>query len=137
MKKNAIGSFYSNRSNNLFESAAAIVHHRQDVIDFFTNFNENKVLNLKQKSVLQDVQDENMMLMVSALAVVYVCVSGPFWVLLNSNFHHLDMYRHIQTITGHLEHISEGQCSTRCSVLSAFNSGDLFHGGDTCHKVCP
>ncbi|XP_076447511.1 uncharacterized protein LOC143284579 [Babylonia areolata] len=129
-KKNTVGSFRANRFNNVFESAAAILHHRQDIVDFFTNFSD-KTLNLKQQSVLEDVQDDNIMLMVSALAVMYVCVAGPFWMLINSSIHYLDMYKHVQTLSGHLEHISEDRTALEGVLESLPSTLETFFMEET------
>ena len=106
-KSNCVGSFRANRFNNLFQSAAALVHHKPDIIDFFSNYSNNKSLNMKLKSVLVDTKDTNIMLMVTALAVVYICVAGPFWVLINSPIHYLDLYKYVQNMSRNLEHISQ------------------------------
>ncbi|KAL8575170.1 hypothetical protein ACOMHN_042480 [Nucella lapillus] len=106
-------------------------------MDFFTNFSDNKALNLKRKSVLEDVKDDNVMLMVSALAVVYVCVSGPFWVLLNSNVHYLDMHRHIQTMTGHLQNITEDSAALEAVLLNLPSTLENFFMKETPAILCP
>ena len=44
--------------------------------------------------------------MVTALAVVYVCVTGPFWVLINCDIHYLDLHKHIQKMERNLQETS-------------------------------
>ena len=89
-----LGSFKSNRFNNLFESAAALLYHREDIVQFFTMYKEPT--NLKQRSVFLDMQSPEILTMVAALAVCFEFVTGPFWKLVRSNIHYLDQGLYIQ-----------------------------------------
>ena len=53
-KKSSVTSFRMNRFNNFFEGAAALCYHRNDIIDFLTNFKQS--LNLKVDSIFHDAQ---------------------------------------------------------------------------------
>ena len=97
-------SFRSFRFNNFFQGAAAVIRHKDMIIDFHTNFHQDP--NLKQRSVLKDTESEEIKIMVTALAVVYVCITGPFWVLINCEIHYLDLHKHIKKMERHLQETS-------------------------------
>ena len=71
-KPSVFQSFRSKQCNNFFKGAAAVIHNKDMIIDFLTNFHQDP--NLKQRSVLKDTESGEIMIMVTALAVVYVCV---------------------------------------------------------------
>ena len=99
-----ITSFRGNRFNNTFEGAAGIIHHLKDILSFVTEYADESP-NLKVQSVLADLQDEKIVTMIAALAMVYVCVSGPFWVMINSDVHYLDLYKHVQKMRSSLQQV--------------------------------
>ena len=89
-----LSSYRGNRFNNLFESAAAIVHHKDDICLFFSTYKDPS--NLKQKSIVHDIQSAQIIAMVAALAVSFIFITGPFWQLIKSNTHYLDQGIFIQ-----------------------------------------
>jgi aubergine-like protein len=94
-------SFKSNRFNNFFHGAAAVVHHRTHMTEYLSNFCDQP--NLKQLSVLKDAQCDNIFLMVVAIAALYVSITGPFWVMINSDVHYLDLHKHVQRMKRYLQ----------------------------------
>ena len=114
-------SFRGNRFNNTFEGAAAIIHHLQHILVFLC---EEKP-NLKIRSVLADLQDEQIVTMLAALDTVYVCV-WTIWVLINSNVHYLDLHVHVKKMTASLQMMIyddeqfAGMILTLASVLDSF-----------------
>ena len=80
-RPNAITSFRGNSFSNLFSAAAGLIHHREDIIQFFQR---RPPSNLKQKSVEADARCDALNTMVLGLAVMFVYFTGPFWNLVNS-----------------------------------------------------
>ena len=72
--KTWFGSFRGNRFNNLFESAAATLHHAAHMRDFFGRHKEAS--NLKQQSIVFDLDEPRLLIMVAALAVAYIFITG-------------------------------------------------------------
>ncbi|KAK6169717.1 hypothetical protein SNE40_020712 [Patella caerulea] len=95
-KRSEIISYRSNRFNNLFLGAVSIVVHRNDIIDFITNYTENP--NLKLQSVLADVKCDVLYNQVLALAIICNRVTSPYWDLVNSEEHYLDLYKFFQPL---------------------------------------
>ena len=88
-------SYRSNRFNCFFQSAAAILHHLQDLLCFL----QDGYLphpNRKIRSVAADIKDETLLSFVCAVAILYFQVTGPFWKLLESNVKYLEFYKYIQ-----------------------------------------
>ena len=101
-RPNAITSFRGNRFNNLFSAAAGLIHHREDIIQFFQR---RPPSNLKQKSVEADARCDALNTMVLGLAVMFVYFTGPFWNLVNSNIHYLDQFQFIQPMHSYLKEL--------------------------------
>ncbi|KAL8585134.1 hypothetical protein ACOMHN_013150 [Nucella lapillus] len=89
-------SYRDNRFNALFETAAQVHRHKQDLFAFLSML-ENK--NLMLQSVFEDLTDPRARSMVHALAVVYVHITGPYWDLVNSKrVQYLELYIFIQSL---------------------------------------
>ncbi|KAL8621575.1 hypothetical protein ACOMHN_026246 [Nucella lapillus] len=94
--KSLLQSHRDNRFNALFETAAQVHHHKQDLFTFLSML-ENK--NLMLRSVFEDLTDPRVRSMVHALAVVYVHITGPYWDLVNSKrVQYLELYILIQSL---------------------------------------
>ncbi|XP_076470372.1 uncharacterized protein LOC143300520 [Babylonia areolata] len=102
-KPSAITSFRGNRFNNLFSAAAGLIHHRDDIIQFFRR---RPPSNLKQTSVEADAKCDAVNTMVLGLAVMYIYITGPFWNLVNSNIHYLDQHQFIQPMHSCLKELA-------------------------------
>ena len=76
-RPNAITSFRGNRFNNLFSAAAGLIHHREDIIQFFQR---RPPSNLKQKSAEADAMCDT--LHYGAWISCHVCLFH--WSLLES-----------------------------------------------------
>ena len=100
-KKSSVTSFRMNRFNNFFEGAAALCYHRNDIIDFLTNFKQS--LNLKVDSIFHDAQSDELNAFVRALGILYYKVTGPFWKMLNGNINYVDLYKYVQKMLGSFE----------------------------------
>ena len=103
-KSSQLSSFRSNRFNNLFASAAGLVYHQQDILQFFEL---RQPSNLKQKSVLADASCQRLNTMLLGLALMYVYITGPFWIFVRSEIHYLDQYTFIQPMHEILKGMSE------------------------------
>ena len=100
-KKSKITSFRMNRFNNFFEGAASLFYHRNDVIDFLSNYKDS--VNLKLESVLLDAKCDYVQALIRSLGIVFYKVTGPFWALLNSNVEYLDLYVYVQKMFRHFQ----------------------------------
>ena len=92
--KSKISSYRSNRFNNYFQGAAALTHHRKEIIDMLTNYCTN--LNLKLKSVLEDSKCEKIADLIRALGIIYYSVTGPYWLLVQSQVKYLHFHKYVQ-----------------------------------------
>ena len=68
-KKSNVTSFRANRFNNLFEGAAALCYHRNEIVDFLGNYRQS--LNLKVDSVFHDAKSDDLNAFVRALGIIY------------------------------------------------------------------
>lgn len=84
----------------MFETAAATVYHKERIEELLTKLKEgNKLLDLKQKSVLLDIQDPHVMAILHALAIMGVKVTLPYWDLVTSRqIQYLDLHQYIQPL---------------------------------------
>ena len=76
-------SHRSNRFNNVFENAFALVCHHEHVVDFLTNMLSGE--NLKLQSVVADLQDPNVLSLIGAMSLFNLTITGPYWRLMNSS----------------------------------------------------
>ena len=90
-----VTNYRSNRFNNFFQSAAAIVHHHDQMKTFFTNGYLSHT-NLKIESVAADLQDDNLMSLVCAVALLFIHVTGPYFELVQSDVKYIDFFGYIQ-----------------------------------------
>ncbi|XP_063041994.1 solute carrier family 52, riboflavin transporter, member 2 isoform X1 [Engraulis encrasicolus] len=75
----------SNRFNNYFEAAAALLHHRSDVMLFFSDLQAlNDEPNITLDSINDDANDDAIQALLCVLAVIYCKILGPYWQLLKS-----------------------------------------------------
>ena len=81
--KSRFSSFRSNRFNNTFDNASAIIFNRDHIIRFLENYCTHS--NLKLKSILLDILDERVINMVSALDRLNYLFTSPYWRLMNSH----------------------------------------------------
>ena len=72
-----------NRFNNFSQGAATLFHHQSHIIEYLSNYRDN--LNLKLESVLHDAKCPEVQALVLAVAILYYKVTGPFWLLLESD----------------------------------------------------
>lgn len=63
-------------------------------------------MNLKQQSVLADLGCDTIFGMLLAMAIVYTVATGPFWILVNSDCHYMDLFKHIHVMLGNLQSVT-------------------------------
>lgn len=80
----------------MLQGALSIVVHRDDIIDFFTNY-FNKP-NSKLQSVLEDSKCDIVYSQVLAVACFCNRITLPYWNLINSSENYLDLYKFIQLL---------------------------------------
>ncbi|XP_028820558.1 uncharacterized protein LOC114770655 isoform X2 [Denticeps clupeoides] len=86
----------SERFSYYFEAAAALLHHRADVVLFFSDLQLlNDDPNIVLESVNDDAVDETIQALVCVLAVVYCKVLGPYWQLLTSRGQYVQYSRYM------------------------------------------
>ena len=101
-----ITSYRSNRSNNFYASAAALYHHRADIVDFLESNFEYSELNLKLKSVLADAKSEEIMCLTRTVGLLFYTVTSPYWTLLQSPTEHVDFHKYIQEMHGQFSQLA-------------------------------
>ena len=94
-QQSTITSFKSNRFNNLFEAAAALHFHRQDILDCLRSLPR---LNKKLESIMEDNQSHGIDCQVVALGLVYFQVTGPYWQLLGQGLHYLHFFAYVEEL---------------------------------------
>ena len=101
-KKSLIQHFKDNRFNATYECAAAVLHHHSDIISLMDKLES---LNLKIRSVKEDLEDSRVHSMVHAFALVYVKLTGPFWDLcVSKSVQYLDLFKYVQLMADALKH---------------------------------
>jgi len=95
-KKSVVQSYRGNRFNNIFEGARQIMYHKDDIIDFLTNHIESP--NLKLQSILLDLKCDTVFMQVVCLAAVGCYITIPFWNLVNSKEHYVELYKFFQPL---------------------------------------
>ena len=94
-KTSRMTSYRSNRFNSYFEGAAATVYHHVDLRKFFGDgFLGHS--NLKIESTAADINDDNLLSLVCAVAILYIKVTGPFWNLLESDTKYTEFHVYVQ-----------------------------------------
>ena len=75
--------------------AAAVIHHLGD-LQSFLNKGYLGHSNLKTESVKADCNDDMLLSLVCAVAVLYLRVTGPYWQLMESSVKHPDFHVYVQ-----------------------------------------
>ena len=109
-KKSKFTCFRSNRFNNTFENASAIIHHKDDMVSFLTDYVSHS--NRKLESILQDLADERIVALVQSIALFHVFFTGPYWALMNSH----TSYAHFPQYVSKMKTFLDVSCDeTACS----------------------
>ncbi|KAL8599847.1 hypothetical protein ACOMHN_038420 [Nucella lapillus] len=82
-RKSAVTSFHENRFNNLFQAAASVHFHRQEIQDCISNFLAK--VNKKIDSVLADNGSDVIDCHIITLGLLYFRITGPYWSLLGKS----------------------------------------------------
>lgn len=100
--KSLIGNYKDNRFNAAFEVAAQVHYHRthfKELLEIYLTTNKNKNV----RSVRLDLNDDKLMVIVQALSIVYVKITGTYWdAVTYGQIHYLDLYKYIQPIYARL-----------------------------------
>ena len=96
--KSTFSSYRTNRFNNLFQNATALLRHRHDIFTFLNEFVSHS--NLKLQSIIADLQDERIITSISVLSFLHVCLTEPFWQLMNSHKSHADFPVYVKRMKG-------------------------------------
>jgi hypothetical protein len=97
-----ISSFRMNRFNNFFHGAGALYHHRAEIVNFLSG-GYLKSVNMKLESVLHDLKSPEVGALLRALGIIYFKITGPYWSLMNSDTHYLDLHKFIQQLLKKLQ----------------------------------
>ena len=79
--------------NNLFEAAASLHYHREDIHDCLGSCLAKQ--NRKLESVYEDNACEEIDVQLIALGLIFYRITGPYWCLLGTVLHYLEFYRHV------------------------------------------
>ena len=82
-KKSSFTGYRSNRFNNIFENAVAVLHHRAEALHFLQDCASNS--NLKLRSICYDLHDLRILSIITAIALLSTYLTTPYWALMNSN----------------------------------------------------
>ena len=93
-----IPGFKANRFNCFFQAAAALIHHLPQILTFFTSGILHENPNRLVQSVTLDSQDKRLLCLVSAVALFYLKVTGPYWNLVNSHIKYTDFHKYVQSM---------------------------------------
>lgn len=78
----SFSNFRSNRFNNIFENACALIIHKDNILDFLQNFSTIK--NKKLSSVQDAVQNSKILGTVLAVGILNKLITKPYWDLMRS-----------------------------------------------------
>ena len=79
--RSLFSSFRSNRFNNLFQNATALLAYRKDIELFITEYSSHS--NLKLQSVIADLQDN--ISTIAVLSFFHLHLTDQYWQLMNSS----------------------------------------------------
>ena len=99
-RKSTVPCYRSNRFNCYFEGAASLIHHRQDMMGFFSKGSASHS-NLKMQSVDADLKDDKLAALLCAVALLYFRVTGPYWNLLQSKVPYTSFHTYVQKMMEH------------------------------------
>ncbi|GFO24639.1 hypothetical protein PoB_005114400 [Plakobranchus ocellatus] len=100
-KKSTFSSFRSNRFNNLFQSATALLHHKDDIIKFLNEYVSSS--NLKLENILLDLKDSRILSFIFALSFFHELFTEPYWKLLNSTEPYSRFPKYVQLMESTLQ----------------------------------
>ena len=90
-------NYRDNRFNCYFLAAASVIYHREHIHTLFSGLlgHSNSLI----RSVKADLEDNRVLCLVCAIALLYFNITGPFWGLLESKTQYTEQHKFIQ----HLE----------------------------------
>lgn len=108
--KTIIGNYRDNRFNSLFQTAAEVLLHAEDILKVIDTV---KQPNKKIKSVQADLKRSSLNTMLQCFGLFYVKVTGPYWNLVTGGeVPYLLLYSHIQELADFLR-----SCATTPKTL--------------------
>ncbi|GFO21205.1 hypothetical protein PoB_004771000 [Plakobranchus ocellatus] len=94
--KSQFTSYRSNRFNNIFENAVAILAHKDDSLHFLQNCINHS--NLKLQSICSDLQDQKLLSIIAATSLFSTFVSTPYWKLMNSHVNYGEFPNYVKAM---------------------------------------
>ena len=89
-------TYRDNRFNAVFECPAAVLHHLHDIRSLLDLVDGS---NWALWSLKADINDDSVVSMVHAFAIMYVKITGPYWDITTSRrISYLDLYQYIQPL---------------------------------------
>lgn len=102
--KSLIGDYRDNRFNGLFEGAAQVLHHIDDILSLEKKLPEQT--NLKVRSVMMDLKDSRAVTILQAHALFYVYVTEPYrQLMVSKDIAYLHLARHIKSMFASLQDV--------------------------------
>ena len=127
-------SYRSNRFNCCFEGAAATIFHQEDIIAFLRDGVSHS--NLKLQSVEADLQDQRLVTLLSAVALLYFRVTGPYWKLLKSDVPYTRFHIYVQKMDTLLPTGRQIPLAYWIQLLLVFLMENLKWTAPSCWKEC-
>ena len=127
-KKSMFTSYRSNRFNCLFQNATAFLYHRQDIVEFLTDFNCHD--NKKLQSVLEDTTDKRILANIAVLSFLHVFLTEPYWQLMTSSKTYAEFPQYVVKLQSFLSKWGQNNNDDHNvlphSVFDDFPCDDLF-----------
>lgn len=134
-RRSQVTSYRSNRFNCYFQGAAAIIHHLDDMKAFFSKgFLSHS--NMKIEGVAADIEDLSLMVVVCAIAVLFIHVTGPYWELVQSATKHSEFHKYAQKMERYFEKWREDASDLVKEDFSGVFDGEFQTASPTKHAVC-
>ena len=126
-KRSLFSSYRSNRFNNLFQNASALLFHKDDIELFLNEYASNS--NLKLQSIVSDMSDKRVLNSVAALCFFHTHLTEPYWQLMNSSKSYADFPPYVKEMKSTLlcwaSQDFDLNCCDSSSALSEFFVFDL------------
>lgn len=103
-----IPSFKSNRFNCFFEASAALIFNRHDT----STFSQSGILdednfNLKLQAFSLEMEDNTLLCLLCAVALIYLKVKGPYWILVNTKVEYADFHFYVKSMMTNFRTLAE------------------------------
>ena len=99
--KSQFSSYRSNRFNNIFENAVALLFHYEDCFSFISDWVSHT--NRKLQSICFDLRDATIMSIINAIALFSTYLTTPYWALMNSSVPYGHFPRYVRSMEAALD----------------------------------